>query len=102
MIKGIGTDIVEHERVNINIARKVLTESEMTLFNQSPNKVEHLASRFAAKEAIIKATNRKYLMSDIELSNTASGKLVCNIAGVHITISHERKYSTAFAIWEEK
>ncbi len=100
MIKGIGTDIVEHERVNLNIARKVLSINEMKEFASTSNQVEFLASRFAAKEAIIKASDKKYLIGDIELSNTESGKLICNIEGMHITISHERKYSTAFAVWE--
>lgn len=101
MIKGIGTDIVEHERINLKIARKVLSEREKLQCEQASNQIEFLASRFAAKEAIIKATDKKYLINDIELSNTASGKLICNIEGMHVTISHEKKYSTAFAVWEE-
>ncbi len=101
MIKGIGTDIVEHKRVNLKIARKVLTTSEYAEFEVRKNKVEFLASRFAAKEAIIKASNKKYLTKDIELTNLSSGKLVCNIKNMHVTISHERNYSTAMAIWEE-
>lgn len=101
MIKGIGTDIVEHERVNLNISRLVLSSEELIAFNQAKNQIEFLASRFAAKEAIVKATNKQYLFKDIILSNTESGKLVCNLEGIHITISHEQKYSIAFAIWEE-
>lgn len=100
MIKGIGTDIVEHERINLKIARKILTSKEMIQFNSAANQVEFLASRFAAKEAIIKASNKQFLISDIELCNLASGKLVSNIDGMHVTISHEKKYSTAFAVWE--
>ncbi len=101
MIKGIGTDIVEHNRVNLQIARKVLSKNEYIEFNQRKNQVEFLASRFAAKEAIIKASDKKYLIKDIELTNLPSGKLVCNIKNMHITISHEQNYSTAVAIWEE-
>ncbi len=100
MIKGIGTDIVEHERINLKIARKILTSKEMIQFNSAANQVEFLASRFAAKEAIIKASNKQFLISDIELCNLASGKLISNIDGMHVTISHEKKYSTAFAVWE--
>lgn len=101
MIKGIGTDIVEHKRVNLQIARKVLTSKEYAEFEQRKNKVEFLASRFAAKESIVKASNKKYLIKDIELTNLPSGKLVCNIENMHVTISHEKNYSTAVAIWEE-
>ncbi len=101
MIKGIGTDIVEHERINLKIARKVLSPKELKEFEATNNQIEYLASRFAAKEAIVKASNRQYLIGDIELTNEESGKLICNIENMHVTISHERKYSTAFAVWEE-
>lgn len=101
MILGIGCDIVEHERVNLKIAPKVLSEGELKTFEASNRKVEFLASRFAAKEAIIKATNKKYLLKDISLSNLDNGKLVSNIEGIHVTISHERKYSVAMAVWED-
>ncbi len=102
MIKGIGIDIVEHERVNLKIASRVLSASEYQEFENTNRKVEYLASRFAAKEAVIKATNKEYLMKDIEFKNTKTGQLVCNIANIHISISHEKKYSVASAIWEER
>lgn len=100
MIKGIGCDIVDHSRINLNLANKLLTKNEFNIFKKKRNKVEYLASRFAAKEAIIKATNKIYLCKDIELINDDNGKLLCNIQGISITISHEKSYSVAFALWE--
>jgi holo-[acyl-carrier protein] synthase len=101
MIKGIGCDIVEHERVNLSIANKVLSLNELLIFEKSNNKVEFLASRFACKEAIVKATNKKYLFSDIEIMNNSDGGCYCNIKGMMISISHEKKYSIAMAVWED-
>ncbi len=101
MIKGIGCDIVEHERINLTIAKKVLFETEVEQFNASNNQIEFLASRFAIKEAIIKATNKQFLMKDIIITNGHNGEPLCNIQDVLITVSHEKKYSMAIAIWEK-
>ncbi len=102
MIKGIGIDIVEHERVNLKLAPRVLSTNEYQEFTNTKRQIEYFASRFAAKEAVIKATNKKYLLRDIEFKNLESGKLVSNIEGIHVSISHEKKYSVAMAVWEEK
>lgn len=98
MVNNIGCDIVEHERINLKIAKKVLFDEELIFYNEASNKVEFLASRFAAKEAIVKAMDRTVGFKDIRISNSASGKPVCNIDGIMLTISHERNYSIAFAI----
>ncbi len=100
MIRGIGTDIVDHERINIKMAKRLLTTNEFEEFEKRSDKVQFIASRFAGKEAIVKATNRKYLLQEIELLNDKYGALNCNIEGIQISVSHEKKYSVAFAIWE--
>ena len=69
MIKGIGIDIVEHNRINIKIAHKILTKKELMIFNEKKNQVEYLASRFCIKEAIIKATNKKIYISRFRNNN---------------------------------
>lgn len=101
MIKGLGVDIVEHQRVNLKIAKKVLTKRELEIFANSKNQVEYLASRFAVKEAIIKASNKKYLLQDIEVSNDQDGRPLTNILDMQISLSHEHNYTVAVAIWEE-
>ena len=57
MIKGIGIDIVEIARIELNIASKVLSKEEMSLFDDMSlvRKREFLAGRFAIKEALYKA-----------------------------------------------
>ncbi len=103
MIKGIGVDIVQHNRIKLKIAPKVLVPSELNKFNTLNDelKVEFLASRFASKEAIIKATNKAVKFSDIEISNDDSGSPIVNIENIKLSISHEQEYSIAFAIWED-
>jgi holo-[acyl-carrier protein] synthase len=61
-IVGIGTDIVEIARISEQrarlgdrLARRVLTESELTTYLQSKQPERFLAKRFAAKEAAAKA-----------------------------------------------
>lgn len=98
MINNIGCDIVEHERINLKIVKKVLFDEELAFYNESNNKVEYLASRFAAKEAIVKAMDRTIGFNDIRITNAPSGKPVCNIEGIMLTISHEKNYSIAFAV----
>jgi holo-[acyl-carrier protein] synthase len=62
MIFGIGTDVLELNRVERiwhrygeQFAKRVLLDKELELFRSSKNKIRFLAMRFAAKEAIVKA-----------------------------------------------
>lgn len=103
MIIGIGTDIVQNSRVNPKIAKRVLTTAEFAVYTEKHDdlKREYLASRFAAKEAIVKATNKRFLINQIEVLNSPEGKPYCsNISGIELSISHEREYSVAFAIYQ--
>ncbi len=105
MIKGIGTDIVAHKRIKLKIAKKVLVGTEQDYFNslKEDRAIEFLASRFALKEAIIKATNKKYFLNQIEICKTSDGQLRCRQdSNLHLSLSHEKDYSVAFVIWEEK
>ena len=62
MILGVGTDVVEvvrikraFERTGNRFLQKVFTEAELEYCWSRPNPWPHLATRFAAKEAVIKA-----------------------------------------------
>lgn len=71
MIKGVGIDIVENKRllnlINKNEQRfiqKMLHKDEQIEFSLLENesmKAKYLASRWALKEALVKATNNKYI-----------------------------------------
>lgn len=61
MIFGIGTDIVELERVQAMLARgrqhleTIFTDKEIEYCEGKARKAEHYGVRFAAKEAVLKA-----------------------------------------------
>lgn len=103
MIQGIGVDIVQHDRVNLEMATRLFTANELEYFNSLDQdlKLEHVASRFALKEAIIKATNKEYSFLQIELFNHPDGYVQSNIKGLKISLSHEKDISIGFAILEK-
>ncbi len=99
----VGVDIVEHARIDTRIAKKILTPNELMQFGNITNEnsqKEYLCSRIAAKEAIIKATNKKYTFLDIEVLRTNKEPQV-NIKGISISLSHEKNISIAFCIYNE-
>ncbi|GAE28893.1 holo-ACP synthase [Alkalihalobacillus hemicellulosilyticus] len=116
MIKGIGIDIVEIERIEqiVNrkskFATKILTEKEHELYQTLKDKrqLEFLAGRFAAKEAFVKAVgtgiSKQYSWHDITIMREESGKPVMEVKGVeghlHLSISHSRSYAIAQVIIE--
>lgn len=103
MVKGIGVDIVEIDRIKLNDAfvHKILSVEEINIYNQlhtEKRKKEYLAGRFACKEAIIKAlSNTDISFKDISVLNDKNGKPFTNIDNILISISHENKYVVAFA-----
>ena len=87
MIKGIGCDIVDLSRLDINndsLALKILTAKEFEIFKNKKTfkqKKEFLGGRFAGKEAFFKAIGiEKGLNSfqDIEILNDINGKPYLN------------------------
>ncbi len=111
MILGIGTDIVEIERVRKALSesfmRKVLSPQEIERADMmSPErKIQFVAGRFAAKEAIIKCLSgyERPIMSDLNIVNDAQGKpeIFYKNYRILLTISHERNYATAAALLQE-
>ena len=124
MIAGIGTDIIEIERINKAILNtpqfmlKSFTAKEQDYFRQRKNAVESIAGNFAAKEAISKALGtgfRGFGLMDIEILRDDLGAPVVflhgkakdiknkkNITNIWVSISHCKAYATAYAIAEEE
>lgn len=112
MIYGIGVDLVEIERIKNSISdkfiRKILTDKEIEIFNSltlEKRKLEFLAGRFAAKEAVSKANGTGMNgigFKDIEVLKD-NGKPVCIFKDfkVHISISHTDDIATAYVILEK-
>lgn len=121
MILGIGTDIIEIERIKKAIERtssfmnKVFTEKEIELFKSKAFKAETIAGNFAAKEAVSKAIGtgvRGFTLRDIEILRDELGKPIVNISDavkkqidfqefkLHVSIAHNKTTATAYAILE--
>ncbi len=102
----IGTDIVYLPRIKTDtpLERHLLTEEEMKEYQTRTTerrKIEYLGGRFAAKEAIFKATQDtdwvKYSILDSE-----NGKpYVKDHPEIEVTISHDGDYAIAFAMVRE-
>lgn len=122
-IIGIGTDIVEITRVEMQlershrIAARVLTEAELAEFSEHNFPARYLAKRFAAKEAAAKALGtgigHGVSFQHIQISNDDKGKpcltlfdkanTLCGGEGhytAHLSISDEQHYAVATVIIE--
>lgn len=122
MIIGIGTDIVEIERIKNAMNRKngflkkIFTEQEIEYLKRRNMRPEYVAGRFAAKEAVSKALGtgfRGFEFKDIVIEKTALGKPIVTLKGkakkiaqkngnhkIHLSISHTNNNAVAYAILE--
>lgn len=113
MIIGTGVDITEVRRIRQAAEKwgksflgRVFTDKELEYAHRHGSFYQHLAGRFAAKEAVFKALgDPKLTWKDLEIVNDAQGKPHCAIlkamkkqVEVLISISHVKSYATAFAI----
>jgi holo-[acyl-carrier protein] synthase len=122
-IIGVGTDIVEClriarmiERHGEQFLRRVYTEREILACNSNQRTTENFASRWAAKEAILKALGgaaaRTVTWTEIEVrGGSADGRpqvLLCGairelarglrVANIHLSVAHCRTFATAYAL----
>ena len=122
-ILGIGIDIIENNRIkhnikNSNFLKRIYSAKELKQSKLSKNKTNFFAKRFAAKEALAKAIGSGFRnnlnFADIEIINDKMGKpyylenskiknLIKKKFNVKnfecfLSISDEKKYSTAFTI----
>jgi holo-[acyl-carrier-protein] synthase len=117
MIIGTGVDITEVRRLRQAIEKwgeeflnKVFTPQELKNASQRSSFYQHLAGRFAAKEAIFKALGNKSLTwQDVEILNDREGRPICRILNgksektkVCVSISHVKTYAVASAVITEK
>jgi holo-[acyl-carrier protein] synthase len=110
MIIGVGTDILEIGRVSLTKAfiERILTPAEQTLLEQiaqDARKLEFLAGRFAAKEALMKALGTgigKSSFQDFNILPAPSGQPHCDLPGINVflSISHDGGFAIAMAVLE--
>lgn len=115
MIKGIGIDMIELDRIKKAVTRKdsfakrILTESELVTYHllNGHRRIEFLAGRFAAKEAYAKARGTgigKLSWQDICVQKSTDGAPYIETKDateiVHISISHTKQHAVAQIIIE--
>ena len=127
MIYGIGTDLINSERVEKLLNKfgekflfKVFSNEEIDNSKNSYNKALYLSKRFAGKEAFWKALSpskeHKLHFNEIEILSNENGKPYVNLIGrtknrvsdlekslnckfnFHISISDEKPNALAFVI----
>jgi holo-[acyl-carrier protein] synthase len=91
VIRGLGVDIVEVDRIRRAVARwgdpflyRVFTPGELARGGASSNAAERLAGRFAAKEAVMKALGlgwRGVGWQEIEITTDPSGRPGVRLSG---------------------
>lgn len=124
MIKGIGNDITEVERLAAKITgtqgfrELVFSEAEIAYCEKQVHKYEHYAARFAAKEAFFKALGTGWLsgtaFNEVEIINNTDGKPAINLRGntrstvtsignftILVSLSHISAIASAVVILEE-
>ncbi len=124
MIAGIGTDIIEVERIASKIEKEngfrelVFSENEIQYCESKTHKYEHYAARLAVKEALAKALGTGWLagtkINEAEVLNDENGKpylqftgetaetiTAMNFTAFHVSISHIKSMASAVVIIEK-
>jgi holo-[acyl-carrier protein] synthase len=126
MIFGIGTDVVQQERVRLvhekfgdRFVERLLLPAELEAFRRYTRPVRFLAMRFAAKEAIVKAMGTGFAhgmwIRDTGIVSNAWGKPeiiwsergrhMCEKLGIgegHVTLTDEAGLIVAVAVLMRK
>ncbi|MBI5874985.1 MAG: holo-ACP synthase [Deltaproteobacteria bacterium] len=111
MIYGIGIDIVHIpkfkkavERWGNRFKNRIFTQNELLYCEKRRFSEQHLAVRFAAKEAFLKALGERKKFSEIEVANNSDGKPCIKISAcklrTSLTLSHDGEYCIAQVILE--
>ncbi|MDD2751909.1 MAG: holo-ACP synthase [Candidatus Omnitrophica bacterium] len=117
MMITTGVDITEVRRLRQAVEKwgevfldRIFTKVELENAKKRGSLYQHLAGRFAAKEAIFKALgNARLGWKDVEILNDPEGRPYCKISNdlarnkdVQVSISHVKNYAVANAIVTQK
>jgi holo-[acyl-carrier-protein] synthase len=105
---GVGVDIVEISRIKKirfldRFAEYFLTGSELALFRTSPDPLRFVASRFAAKEAVIKACPEKISPHEFEIEKNGVRPVVRFLSekgsryAALVSLAHSTEYAAGYA-----
>lgn len=114
MASGLGIDLLEIERLeralerHPRLAERVFTKAERDYAAAHARPGRHLAARFAAKEAVVKALGLSggFGLRDVEVvagkppTVSLSGRAaeVADTGHVEVSLTHSRDYAAAVAI----
>lgn len=113
MVRGIGIDIVDNRRFSSStegFLKSIFTPLEMEEASRRVDREEFYASRFALKEAFVKALGtgfRGFGPRDIEVFEDGKGRPCLRFSEkivlekeleVFASLSHEREYSVAMVV----
>jgi holo-[acyl-carrier protein] synthase len=124
MIFGVGTDIIEVERIEKMVAKgrqyldTIFTKEEVKYCESKARRAEHYAARYAAKEAVLKALGvgwrDGFAFSDIEILNNELGQPYIFLRGkvrafsdehqitkTSVSLSHSKESAVAVIILEK-
>ena len=122
MVRGIGVDIIEIDRIRRSIEttgksflEKVYTDGEIAYCDAKAHRYQHYAARFAAKEALSKALSTgwagKFRWKDVEVMNEPSGQPRFTLHGslgarlaatdIMLSMSHSESHVVAMVIIQE-
>jgi len=124
MIAGLGTDLIEVERIAEKICKEsgfrelLFSANEIAYCESKTNKFECYAARFAAKEAFFKALGTGWLegtaFNEIEITHNAAGKPGLTFLGdtvqiiqamgfsnILVSLSHIKTIASAVVIIEK-
>jgi len=124
MICGIGTDLVENDRVAKIIAKwgskflqRIFSNNEISYCSKHVYEAINYGARFAAKESFLKALGiglgRGVKLNEIEVVHDINGKPELNLCGaakkqiekrkitkIHLSLTHTKRYAAAIVLLE--
>jgi phosphopantethiene--protein transferase domain len=100
---GIDMTYIPRFRDKSRLAKKVLSDEEFLAYSDSIDKAQYLASRYALKEALIKALELSILSVDLRLIKTIkkdNGAVYIEFNGkkYECSLTHENKYCVGIVL----
>jgi holo-[acyl-carrier protein] synthase len=109
---GVGIDLIEIERLERalerrpRLAERLFTPAELAYARERARPGRHLAARFAAKEAVIKALHQGIPLRQIEVVSGEPPRVelhgqAAEVAGdteIAISLTHSRETAAAVAV----
>jgi holo-[acyl-carrier protein] synthase len=120
MVEGLGIDLIEVSRVeraverHPRLANRLFTDAELRYARARARPGRHLAARFAAKEAVVKALGMDGAFALGEVEVVAGEPPAVKLRGraaqaarsqgveLRVSLSHSREHAAAVAIAERR